>query len=70
MKKMTRAEFPGLRFSGCDARFDATIENFKRRRALPPGPLDDGSMLFFEKIMSVKKIRDLVFIARAKARTR
>jgi hypothetical protein len=70
MKKTTRAGFQGLRFSGCDAGFDATIENFKRRRSLPPGPVDDGSMMFFDRILCVKKIRELVFITRAKARTR
>lgn len=52
------------------SRFDVTIENFKRRRALPPAPIDDGSMMFFERILCVKKIRELVFITRAKARTR
>jgi hypothetical protein len=52
------------------SRFDVTIENFKRRRALPPAPVDDGSMMFFERILCVKKIRELVFITRAKARTR
>lgn len=48
-----------------------SIENFKRRRALPSfDTLDAGSRLFFERILNVKKVRDFVFITRAKAKNR
>ena len=48
-----------------------SVENGKRRRALAPfSALDTDSRLFFERIVSVKKIRDFVFITKANARGR
>ena len=44
-------------------RFEMNVENFKRRRALAPR-LDAESRLFFERIMSVKKMQELVFITK------
>jgi hypothetical protein len=41
-----------------------TIENFKRRRALP------GNHKFFDRILSVRKIQDLVFITKNTAKNR
>ena len=47
-----------------------SIENFKRRRALPamPGFSDDAK--FFERILSVRKIQELVFITKTAAKNR
>lgn len=48
-----------------------SVENFKRRRALTPSSgLDVDSKLFFERILNVKKVREFVFITKAKARNR
>lgn len=48
-----------------------SVENDKRRRALAPfSALDRGSRLFFERMMSVKKIREFVFITKANSRGR
>ncbi len=48
-----------------------SVENFKRRRSLPPlSTLDGGSKLFFERILTVKKIRELIFITKASAKSR
>lgn len=48
-----------------------SIENFKRRRMLHPFThLDTGSRLFFERVLSVKKAREFVFISKARAKNR
>ncbi len=48
-----------------------SVENDKRRNALPPfSGLDGDSRVFFDRLLSVKKIREFVFITKAKARTR
>jgi hypothetical protein len=47
-----------------------SIENFKRRRALPPIPGLDGEIKFFERILSVRKVQDLVFITKTVAKNR
>ena len=44
-----------------------SVENFKRRRALPAMPSDSK---FFERILSVRKIQDLVFITKTAAKHR
>ncbi len=54
-----------------DSRFDSNVENFKRRHALRHfASLDTSSKLFFERIVSVKKIRDFIFITKASAKGR
>ena len=48
-----------------------SIENFKRRRMLHPvTPLDARSRLFFERVLSVKKTREFVFVSKARAKNR
>ena len=47
-----------------------SIENFKRRRALPPLPGMDGENKFFDRILSVRKIQELVFITKTVAKNR
>ncbi|HTL70988.1 MAG TPA: hypothetical protein VL404_06830 [Candidatus Eisenbacteria bacterium] len=71
MKRIAKKLMTENRLSAAD--FGAeSIENHKRRRALPPfsGALDPGSRLFFDRILSVRKIREFIFITNAKARTR
>lgn len=46
------------------------VENHKRRHALSFGGPDPESRIFFEKILSVKKVREFVFITKATARSR
>ena len=43
-----------------------SVENFKRRRALPLS----GQSKFFEKILNVRKVQELVFITKTVARNR
>ncbi|OGW90557.1 MAG: hypothetical protein A3D28_04385 [Omnitrophica bacterium RIFCSPHIGHO2_02_FULL_63_14] len=51
-------------------RFYPNVESFKRRRALMPfGPFDIGSR-FFDRVLSVRKMKELVFISSARARGR
>ena len=52
-------------------RFDSNVENFKRCHSLPPlASWDMGSKLFFDRILSVKKNRDFVFITQAEMKDR
>ena len=52
-------------------RFNESLENFKRRRALSGfGSVDSGSRLFFERIVDTKKNRDFVFITKARSKNR
>ena len=44
-----------------------SLENFKRRRALPAMP---GDFKFFERILSVRKMQELVFITKTVAKNR
>jgi hypothetical protein len=44
-----------------------SLENFKRRHALPAMP---GDAKFFERILSVRKIQELVFITKTAAKNR
>ena len=46
------------------------VENHKRRRALPPLPGLDSQSKFFERILSVRKMQDLVFITKTVAKNR
>ena len=50
------------------SKFDTNVENAKRRGALMP--VDAHSRLFFERVVSAKKIRELIFITKAKAKGR
>ena len=84
MRKAERKETGGLgiseeylKFFGKSAESPASyygadsVENFKRRRALPPfSTLDTSSRLFFERILAVKKDRELVFFTKASAKSR
>lgn len=51
-------------------RFSATIENCKRRQSLTPYVLDTHSRVFFERILSVPKMREFVFIHKSSARSK
>ena len=44
-----------------------SVENFKRRRALPAMPSD---VKFFERILSIQKMQELVFITKTAAKNR
>ncbi len=44
-----------------------SVENSKRRRALPAMP---GDFKFFERILSVRKMQELVFITKTAAKNR
>jgi len=44
-----------------------SLENFKRRRALPAMP---GDLKFFERILSVRKVQELVFVPKTAAKHR
>lgn len=46
------------------------VENFKRRRALPPLPAIATDIRFIERILSVRKIQELVFISKTTAKNR
>ena len=44
---------------------DENIENFKRRRTVSPFmSLDDETRAFFEKMVSVRKLKDFAFLRR------
>jgi hypothetical protein len=48
-----------------------SVENFKRRRSLPAfSVLDMSSIHFFDRILSIKKDRELIFIPKQHARGR
>jgi hypothetical protein len=70
MKRMMRKEvFEGLMEGSAGHSTGDSIENFKRRRALPTfSSLDMSSRLFFERVLSVRKIREMIFIPKAQAR--
>lgn len=49
--------------------FDFNMESLKRQRALPTlSPVDLESRLFFERILHVRKFRELVFFTKAGVR--
>lgn len=68
MKKNQRKGVIGARYVEADSRFHSSLENFKRRRALPSIAATSGDLCFFERLLSVKKIREFVFITRAAAK--
>ena len=69
MRKMVhRAVSAG--YFRADSRFDSNIESFKRRRALAPSSFEMDSRSFFDRILNVKKFRELVFVTNAKAKGR
>ena len=43
------------------------VENFKRRRALPPLPTGTS---FFNRLLSMRKMKEFVFITKAVAKNR
>ena len=47
-----------------------SVENGKRRRALPALPSISGEAKFFARILSVRKIQELVFITKTAAKNR
>lgn len=52
-------------------RFDTSVENDKRRQALTPFlPFDAGSRSFFDRVLSVRKFREPVFVTDAKDKSR
>ena len=46
------------------------VENFKRRRALPPLPALAGDAKFFDRLLSTRKVEELIFITKAVAKNR
>jgi len=50
--------------------FDGNVENFKRRHALPPIPRVSGSSKFFDRILSVRRVQELIFITKTVAKNR
>ena len=75
MKKQTRKEQKSAapisnRVPSHD--YEDSVENGKRRRALPPvsRALDSGSRLFFESVLSVRSIQEFLFITKADLKTR
>ena len=62
---------PSTGFFRADARFDSNVENFKRRRALTPlSQFDLDPRSFFDRILDVKKFRELVFVSNARTKNR
>ena len=47
-----------------------SVENFKRRRALPAMPGFSEDAKFFHRILNVRKIQELVFITKTAAKNR
>lgn len=71
MKRTLRSEADESVYSYNESKFDSNVENFKRRRGLPPfSLLDSESRSFFQRILNVKKIRELVFITKASTKDR
>ena len=69
-KKNLRREICEAGFGCYEERFDGQVENFKRRRALPPLSAVEGDSEFFNRILNVKKIQEMIFITKTVARTR
>ena len=51
---------------------EQSVENFKRRRALPSPNLAsiDKEMMFFDRILNVKRLKEFIFITKAEAKAR
>ncbi len=58
------------RDGSCNGDFDGNVENFKRRRALPPIPKTSGASKFFDRILSVRRSDEFVFITKSVAKNR
>ena len=53
------------------SRFDTNIENLKRRGALPPFSLFEGDpRVLLDRLLNVKKIRDIISLPKARAKSR
>ena len=53
------------------SRFDTNIENLKRRGALPPFSLFEGDpRVLLDRLLNVKKIRDIIFAPKVRAKSR
>ncbi len=68
MRKNQKRDALGARHVATSSRFHSSVENFKRRRALPSVSTETDDFDFFERVLSVKKIREFVFITRAAAK--
>ncbi len=68
MKKSIKRNDREVFFSYGAARFECSVENLKRHRALDP--LDGDTQNFFNRVLNVKKIREFVFITKANAKSR
>ena len=52
-------------------RFDTNVENMKRRGALlPMYSLDMNSRVFFDRVLTVRKVREFVFITKSNTKGR
>ncbi len=52
-------------------RFDMNVENLKRRGALlPMYSLDMNSRVFFDRVLTVRKVREFVFITKSTSKGR
>ena len=51
-------------------KYGHNVENFKRRRALPPLPALAGAAKFFDRLLSSHKVEDFIFITKAVAKNR
>ena len=68
MRKPSQKSLSSARYVATHSRFHSSVENFKRRRALPLASSFSDDLCFFDRVLSVKKIRELVFITRAAAK--
>ncbi len=50
--------------------YGGNVENFKRRRALPPTPKESQDTKFFQRILNGKRMENMVFITKTIARDR
>ena len=58
-------------YPSLESKYDTNVENFKRRRALPPlSRLDAESRSFFERVLNVKKIKELDFFHDGRTKNR
>ena len=51
-----------------ESRFECNVENMKRHRAL--GCPGSDTQHFFDRVLSVKKVREFMFITKANAKSR
>lgn len=68
MKRISKIEPQETHHAG---RFDTNVENLKRRGALlPMYSLDMNSRVFFDRVLTVRKVREFVFITKSNSRGR